>query len=145
MSLSFKNPSKSSLQIIRRERKRKRELPLPVLWRCEKRPLFKVRCGCAFMTHLCAETRQESLIFVVTIGACSWGRHIHIHEFRIYSGKLWVCSSTVLHEKWNVWNSQTILITKSFRVFMLERIYLMLCLSRVHMLGKVEFLINYVE
>lgn len=65
MSLSFTNPSESGLQTIRRERGKATawERLLPALWRCKQRLLFRLRCGYASSIHLCAETRQESLIF----------------------------------------------------------------------------------
>lgn len=110
MSLSFKNPSKSSLQTIRRERK---ETPwgflLPVLWRCKQKPLFKVRLA-VHPRCTSAPKPAKSPWFVTTIGASSRTRHIHIHELSIYSGELWACSYNILHERWNDGNLQTIWI-----------------------------------
>lgn len=113
MSLSFKNPSQSSLQTIRRgERERNwvRASSCSTL-KVLARPLFKVRYGCASLIHLCTGTEQVSLNLSQQHQPAFWGWHIHIHELRICNGKLWACcyfmGGWVLFESFKLLRIQT--------------------------------------
>lgn len=108
MSLSFKNPRESSLQTIRRVGVGG-GIGVGGLRACERfffqcfegvnrdpylRRDVAVHPWCTSTLKQEKEKSRSPWFFFRTIGASPWERHIHIHELRIYGGKLWACSSS---------------------------------------------------